>query len=87
MPTKCRRHKYLQLVLKYKTRSQKTKLRPFELNIDFTVEENLVNKAASLKNLNAFKSLGNLANLKNPDDCKPSGTIGKENITMNNSIL
>ena len=62
-------------------------LSPFELKIDFTVVPNLPSKAASLKNLNAFNNLGSLANLKNPEDCKPSGTIGNENITITNSIL
>ena len=55
--------------------------------IDFTVEANRFNNAANLKNLNPFKSLGSLANLKNPEDSNPSGTIGNEKIIIINSIL
>ena len=62
-------------------------LNPFELNIALTVAANLFSRAANLKNLNAFKSLGSLANLKNPEDSNPYGTIGNEKITMINSIL
>ena len=62
-------------------------LNPFELNIALTVAANLFSRAANLKNLNAFKSLGSLANLKNQEDSNPSGTIGNEKITMINSIL
>ena len=50
------------------------------MNIAFTVEANRLSKAASLKNLNPFKSLGSLANLKNPEDSSPFGTIGNENL-------
>ena len=55
--------------------------------MDLTVEPNFPNKAASLKNLSPFNNLGSLMNLKKPDDWRPSGTIGKENITIISSIL